>query len=68
MGANESFWGHNIAGGGGVEDERMKPKPIKVSKWRKVVCNYYLHRFFHSVVPSSFDLHYTYRKQQTPQL
>ena len=58
MGANESFSGHNIAGGGGVGNERMKPKPIKVSKWRKFVCIYYLYGFFHSV-PSSFDPHYT---------
>ena len=30
MGANESFLGHNIAGGGGVGNERMKPKPISI--------------------------------------
>ena len=30
MGENESFLEHKIAGEGGVADERMKPKPIKV--------------------------------------
>lgn len=37
-----------LGGGGGVKDEGMKPKPIKLSLWSRLLCNYYLYRFFHS--------------------